>query len=329
VDHEIFDLVSELQAAEGKDTSFYSWLEVSPSASANEISRAYKKKSIQLHPDKNPGVKNAHDRFARLGVIGQILRNKEARERYDFFYKNGVPIWRGTGYYYSRYRPGLGSVFIFLITVTSGLHYVIQRINYQNDLKRIEKFVRDARLAAWGPKMIPQEGKKKVKVAVGGRAYRDEEGNVYPAKQLDMIVEGGDVYILEPDGQLLSLDDGAASPPSIRRTWFVALVLSIVETVKHRASGKTNSEPAPQESPEPVNGRRTRSKKKAAKVDDSDDDDDSSSEAPSSGAATPAGGPTLRPRGPVPTSKAGGRRRKAPPPPRKRQEKKEAVTEAS
>ena len=27
---------------------------------------------------------------------------------YDFFYKNGVPKWRGTGYYYSRFRPGLG-----------------------------------------------------------------------------------------------------------------------------------------------------------------------------------------------------------------------------
>lgn len=29
-------------------------------------------------------------------------------KRYDFFYKNGVPKWRGTGYYYSRFRPGLG-----------------------------------------------------------------------------------------------------------------------------------------------------------------------------------------------------------------------------
>ena len=27
--------------------------------------------------------------------------------RYDFFYKNGVPKWRGTGYYYSRFRPGI------------------------------------------------------------------------------------------------------------------------------------------------------------------------------------------------------------------------------
>ena len=61
-------------------------------------------------PDKNPGVKGIHERFARLGVIATILRNKDSRKRYDFFYKNGVPKWRGTGYYYSRFRPGLGVI---------------------------------------------------------------------------------------------------------------------------------------------------------------------------------------------------------------------------
>lgn len=35
-------------------------------------------------------------------------------DRYDFFYKNGVPRWRGTGYYYSRFRPGLGVSFAHL-----------------------------------------------------------------------------------------------------------------------------------------------------------------------------------------------------------------------
>jgi DnaJ family protein C protein 1 len=59
-------------------------------------------------PDKNPGVKGIHERFARLGVVATILRKKEGRKRYDFFYKNGVPKWRGTGYYYQRFRPGLG-----------------------------------------------------------------------------------------------------------------------------------------------------------------------------------------------------------------------------
>jgi hypothetical protein len=64
-DHEIFDLVSAVEAAEGlfpyiptkrcnvdhisgKGTTFYSWLEVSPTASMAEIGRAYRKKSMLL-----------------------------------------------------------------------------------------------------------------------------------------------------------------------------------------------------------------------------------------------------------------------------------------
>lgn len=54
------------------------------------------------------------------------------------------------------------SVFVFLTIFTSGLQYLIQRINYKRDLERIERFVGEARAAAWGPKMIPIEGKRKV-----------------------------------------------------------------------------------------------------------------------------------------------------------------------
>lgn len=46
--------------------------------------------------------------------------------------------------------------------LTSGVHYAIQRINYRNDLTRIEKFVSEARSSAWGPRMVPLEGKRKV-----------------------------------------------------------------------------------------------------------------------------------------------------------------------
>jgi len=125
-DHEIFDLVSAVEAAEGKGTTFYSWLEVPSSAPMAEIGRAYRKKSMLLHPDKNPGVKGAQERFARLGVVGSILRNQDGRERYDFFYKNGVPRWRGTGYYYARFRPGLG--------VRAHLDLLLCRHAEQNDI---------------------------------------------------------------------------------------------------------------------------------------------------------------------------------------------------
>ncbi|KAF8897617.1 hypothetical protein BD779DRAFT_1491811 [Infundibulicybe gibba] len=195
-DHEIFDLVSAVETAEGKGTTFYSWLDVPSTATTNEIAKAYRKMSMQLHPDKNPNSKGIHERFARLGVVATILRNKESRKRYDFFYKNGVPKWRGTGYYYQRFRPGLGvrrppppaqtltnvpmiilSRFCLPHTLTSGLQLLVQRMNYKTDLDRVERFIREARLAAWGPKMIPIEGKRKVRVSLGGPQRIDDEGN--------------------------------------------------------------------------------------------------------------------------------------------------------
>ncbi|TFY83478.1 hypothetical protein EWM64_g534 [Hericium alpestre] len=209
--------------------TFYSWLNVSPSATTPEIARAYRKKSMQLHPDKNPNVKGIHERFARLGVIATILRNTEARKRYDFFYKNGVPRWRGTGYYYSRFRPGLGSVFTFLILLSSGLHYVVQRMNYRRDLTRIEHIIRVARLTAWGQKMVPADTRRKVKVNLGGPPRLNEDGNVILGKAIDMIVESnGDVFMLEPGGGLTLINTATATPPALKRTWFAALVTSWV-----------------------------------------------------------------------------------------------------
>ncbi|KAI0036774.1 DnaJ domain-containing protein, partial [Vararia minispora EC-137] len=224
-DHEIFDLVSALEAAEGKGTTFYSWLDVSPAASTSEISKAYRKKSMQLHPDKNPGVKNIHERFARLSVIGKILRDSEGRKRYDFFFKNGVPRWRGTGYYYARFRPGLGSVLVFLAICSSAVQYVVQRSNYNRDVARIEHICREARSTAWGPKLIPTDTRRKVKVPLGPPRL-DDEGNAILGRTLDMVVEGnGDVYMMEPDGELTRLDTSHATPPAISRTWLLSLLL--------------------------------------------------------------------------------------------------------
>ncbi|KAI6105783.1 hypothetical protein F5141DRAFT_1189556 [Pisolithus sp. B1] len=208
-DHEIFDLVSDLEASEGKGTTFYSWLE------------AYRKKSIELHPDKNPGVRGIHERFARLGVIVNILRNPEGRERYDFFYKNGVPKWRGTGYYYTRFRPGLGTVLIFLTLLTTGLQYLVQKMNYSRDLNRIRQTIHDAKLAAWGPKMVQSGGKRKVKVNLGGRPRIDEDGRTVPGKVIDMIVDGDTVYIPDSAGELHELNEETATPPALARTWFL------------------------------------------------------------------------------------------------------------
>jgi len=296
-DHEIFDLVLELEAAEGKGTTFYSWLEVPPTASTNEIAKAYRKKSMLLHPDKNPGVKGAHERFARLGVISTILRNKESRERYDFFYKNGVPKWRGTGYYYSRFRPGLGSVFVFLTILTSGLQLFIQRFNYKKDLDRIEFITRKAKVAAWGPKMVPVKGQRKVRVNLG--ESHDEDGEVYGNKWLDMVIEDTHVYLLEPSGEMHLIDASTAIRPSITNTWFISLIRSIF----HKVTGKkydTSSDSYDAKSSQ--NG--------TAPDIDVDDASSVSSEATGSGYSTPSKrGDEAKVRV-APTVKAGGMRRK-------------------
>jgi len=246
---------------------------------------------MQIHPDKNPGNKKMAERFALLGVVSTILRNPASRKRYDFFYKNGVPKWRGTGYYYSRFRPGLISVLIFLTIVSSGLQYFIQRFNYQRDLKRIEHVVHEARLAAWGAKMIPVEGQRKVKVYVGGRQRYDVDGN--GGKSIDMVVSSDAVYILDQDGDMHPVDSSTAVPPSFYRTWFIILILSAYQSVLDKTNGKS-AEVQPE---------------KEFETDDGYDSSATGSEQPGSGTVTPreiANGGIRKP-----AIKAGGKRRKA------------------
>ncbi|KAI9876537.1 MAG: hypothetical protein M1823_007261, partial [Watsoniomyces obsoletus] len=51
-DHEIFRLKDEVDAAEGSEITFYDFLGVQSSATLDDISRAFRKKSLTLHPDK-------------------------------------------------------------------------------------------------------------------------------------------------------------------------------------------------------------------------------------------------------------------------------------
>ena len=44
---------------------------------------------------------------------------------------------------------------------------MVQRMTYKNDIRRIEATTSSAKLAAWGPKMIPVDGKRKVGMRLG------------------------------------------------------------------------------------------------------------------------------------------------------------------
>jgi len=255
-----------VEKAEGRGTTFYSWLDVPSTATTAEISKAYRRKSIQLHPDKNPGVGGIQERFARLGVIAAILRNPESRKRYDFFYKNGVPKWRGTGYYYARFRPGVGTVITFLILLTTGLQYMVQRLNYARDLERIERIRQDAKTTAWGNRLVPPEGQKKVKVNLGGGIRFDEEGNALPGKMIDMVVEGENIYIVE-DGELALLDASSATRASLKNTWFIALFRRLGGRILKRGEEvEAVATPSPEDSGSEAGEYDSTSSKKARRM---------------------------------------------------------------
>ncbi len=69
---------------------FYEILEVPKTATAEEIKKAYRKKAIQFHPDKNPGDKTAEDKFKEAAEAYEVLSDENKRARYDQFGHAGV-----------------------------------------------------------------------------------------------------------------------------------------------------------------------------------------------------------------------------------------------
>lgn len=182
-DHEIFRLRDDIISHEGPDTTFYSFVGLQPGASSDAIEKAYRKRSRQLHPDKavqaaiaarslpKKSTSNKHgvtvtkaasakekaqitkevtERYARLSVVGSILRGP-SRQRYDHFLRNGFPRWRGSGYYYERFRPGLVSVLLgLLVTFGGAVHYGAMYISAKRQREFVQRYISHARRTAWG-----------------------------------------------------------------------------------------------------------------------------------------------------------------------------------
>ena len=74
---------------------FYEILGVERKASQEEIKKAYRKLAMQYHPDRNPGNKQAEEKFKEAAEAYEVLSDQEKRRRYDQFGHEGM---RGTDF---------------------------------------------------------------------------------------------------------------------------------------------------------------------------------------------------------------------------------------
>ena len=98
---------------------FYNVLGVDRNASEKEIKKAYRQKAMTYHPDKNPGDKEAEEKFKAAAEAYSVLSDKEKRAVYDRYGHEGLSARGGSGFsgfnsdIFSGFEDIFGDIFGF------------------------------------------------------------------------------------------------------------------------------------------------------------------------------------------------------------------------
>ncbi|KAI5948621.1 hypothetical protein KGF57_005366 [Candida theae] len=212
-DYEIFKLNDKVRQVLGPEVNFYQWFNLTkgPKSTPVEIKKAYRKLSKALHPDKfssNAARKKAEEKYAILSSVNNILRDAARKERYDYFLSKGFPKWKGTGYLYSKFRPGLVLTVVVVYILVGALHYFALKINRRQSFKRVAEYKNQIKNQAWNGSIVPpSDGSDR-------RLVNQENNTTFIVKNT------GDVYVEDDEGSHLVDEYDINVHPTFKDTLF-------------------------------------------------------------------------------------------------------------
>ncbi|MBM4381106.1 MAG: DnaJ domain-containing protein, partial [Deltaproteobacteria bacterium] len=99
--------------AAGQKRDYYEVLGVSRHVDAQALKSAYRKVALQYHPDRNPGDKEAEEKFKEATEAYEVLSDAEKRQRYDQFGHAGAGFqgFGGQGFNAANINDIFGDIF--------------------------------------------------------------------------------------------------------------------------------------------------------------------------------------------------------------------------
>jgi curved DNA-binding protein len=165
---------------------YYAILGVPETATEEEIKKAYRKLALQYHPDRNPGDKEAEEKFKKINEAYSVLSDPEKRREYDALRKNPFGFSGATG--------GAGGPRWFYQDPQGGFHFRFEGSPGWNI--SLDDLLRDLFGAGFG-------GFEETLGDMGRRARRRPGRDVHVEIRIPfrMALEGGPTVVRLPSGE--------------------------------------------------------------------------------------------------------------------------------
>lgn len=122
----------------------YEELGLLQNATKAQIRKAYRKLTMEYHPDKNPGDEAAAEKFKKVARANEVLTNDEDRKKLDYYIENPGEYWALYGTFVSWRTPpktDVRFVILLLLIVASIMQPALQYSKHQQYVVRLEKAV--------------------------------------------------------------------------------------------------------------------------------------------------------------------------------------------